>query len=63
MIEVIVIKVDVQIESARPDALAMTLLGDALRAVACARGINAERLHLPQQLKALLNRILVNTGM
>lgn len=54
--------IEMQLERADPDLETLAHLGDALLALAAARGVDAKRLRLEKQLHALLDRVLIVTG-
>jgi len=55
--------IEVQIESGDPVFPTVALLGDALLSLADARGIDLKKLRLPQQLHALIDRLLASAGL
>lgn len=54
--------IEMQLERADPDVETTARLGDALLALADARGVDVKRLRLEKQLHALLDRIMITTG-
>jgi len=54
--------IEIQLERTDPDVETLAHLGDALLALADARGVDARRLRLEKQLHALLDRIMFTTG-
>jgi hypothetical protein len=55
--------IEMQIESGAPHIVTVANLGDALLNLASARGIDPHKLRLPQQLHALLDRLLETAGL